>query len=73
MTETFAMLSTTLSERKDDTKLEWPKFSGGQKKFCPWYMAIMSQLSHPPWQELYDPDTNDAVMNTTNTMLNAKL
>jgi hypothetical protein len=73
LTETFAKLSSTLSDKKEETKSDWPKFSGDQRKFRPWYMAIMSQLSLPPWQELYDPITNEPVQATANTPLNAKL
>jgi hypothetical protein len=73
LTETFAKLSSTLSDKKEETKSDWPKFSGDQRKFRPWYMAIMSQLSLPPWQELYDPITNEPVQATANTQLNAKL
>jgi hypothetical protein len=36
-------------------------------------MAIMSQISLSPWQELYDSTTNEPVSTTTNTQLNAKL
>jgi len=73
LTETFAKLTTTLSDKKDDTKSDWPKFSGDQKKFRPWYMAIMSQISLSPWRELYNPSTCEPVQTTTNTQLNAKL
>ncbi len=73
LTETFAKLSNTLSDKKEETESEWPKFSGDQKKFRTWYMAIMSQISLPPWQDLYDPTTHDVVKTTTNTQLNAKL
>lgn len=71
--ETFAKLSTTLSDKKDESKSDQPKFSGDQRKFRPWYMAIMSQISLSPWQELYDSTTNEPVSTTTNTQLNAKL
>jgi len=71
--ESFSKLSTVLSEKKEDTKSDWPKFSGDNKKFRPWYLAIMAQLSLAPWKELYDPVTNTVVKNTTNSSLNGKL
>jgi hypothetical protein len=36
-------------------------------------MAIMAQLSLPPWQELYNTSTNDIVNITSNSLLNGKL
>jgi hypothetical protein len=33
----------------------------------------MAQVSLPPWQELYDPTTNDVVSTTSNVTLNGKL
>jgi transcriptional regulator CtsR len=33
----------------------------------------MAQLSLFPWQELYDPVSNDIVQTTSNTTLNGKL
>jgi len=73
LTETFTKLTATLSERKEDSKYEWPKFSGDQKKFRAWYMAIITQISLPPWQDLYDTTSNDVCLTTSNTSLNAKL
>ena len=73
LTETFTKLTATLSDKKEEFKYEWPKFSGDQKKFRAWYMAIVTQLSLPPWQDLYDSTTNDVSLSTTNTSLNAKL
>jgi len=64
LTESFAKLSSALSDKKDETKSEWPKFSGDSKKFRSWYLAIMAQISLPPWQSLYDPATNDIVKTT---------
>ncbi len=73
LTETFTKLTATLSDKKEEFKYEWLKFSGDQKKFRAWYMAIVTQLSLPPWQDLYDSMTNDVRLSTTNTSLNAKL
>jgi hypothetical protein len=74
LNDTFSKLSTVIGDLKgSDTKSEWPKFSGDLKKFRSWYLAIMVQLTIPPWQELYDVTTNDIVESTTNTMLNGKL
>jgi hypothetical protein len=52
LTETFSKLSTVLVDKTSDTKSDWPKFSGDSKKFWAWYLAIMAQVSLPPWQEL---------------------
>jgi hypothetical protein len=73
LSESFSKLSNVLSEKKDDTKANWPKFSGDQKKFRTWYLAIMAQLSLSPWKDLYDPVTNNVVKTTTNDGLNGKL
>jgi len=73
LTETFTKLTATLSDKKEEFKYEWPKFSGDQKKIRAWYMPIVTQLSLPPWQDLYDSTTNDVRLSTTNTSLNAKL
>jgi hypothetical protein len=73
LTESFSKLSTDLSYKNNDTKSDWPKFSGDSKKFRAWYLAILAQLSLPPWQELYDPTLNDIVAVTSNTNLNGKL
>jgi len=74
LNDTFSKLSTVIGDLKgSDTKSEWPKFSGDLKKFRSWYLAIMVQLTIPPWQELYDVTTNDIVESTTNTTLNGKL
>ncbi len=73
LTETFSKLSTALVDKTSDTKSDWPKFSGDSKKFRAWYLAIMAQISLPPWQELYDPTTNDVVSRTSNATLNGKL
>ena len=68
LNDTFAKLSTV-----SESKSEWPKFSREPTKFREWYLAIMAQLSLPPWQSLYDPIKNDIVTSTTNTQLNGKL
>jgi len=73
LTETFSKLTTTLLEKKDDSKYDWPKFSSDPKKFRPWYMAIITQISLPSWKDLCDPATNDVRKSTMNTLLNAKL
>jgi len=73
LTESFSKLSTVLAEKKDDTKSDWPKFAGDPKKFRSWYLTILTQLSLPPWKELYDPLTKDVVLSTPNTLLNEKL
>jgi hypothetical protein len=69
--ETLAKLSSALTN-KSDSKAEWPKFSGDQKKFRAWYLAIMAQILLPPWV-VYDSTTNDIVSATTNSTLNGKL
>jgi len=73
MTESFNKLSTVFSEGKQETKAEWPKFSGDSKKFRAWYLGILTQLSLPPWQELYDSIRHDVVDSTQNASLNGKL
>ncbi len=73
LTETFSKLTSTLSEKKEDTKSDWPKFAGDPKKFRAWYMAIVAQISLPPWQDLYDTATQDVRTTTANSSLNAKL
>jgi len=70
LSESIAKLSTALTEKKDDPKADWPKFSGDHKKFRTWYLAIMTQLSLSPWQELYDSSTNNVFKTTTNSTLN---
>jgi len=73
MVESFTNLSKALSDKSTDSKSEWPKFAGDPKKFCPWYLAIITQLSLPPWQEFYDRSTNNIVQITNNATLNGKL
>jgi hypothetical protein len=74
LNETFSNLSTALADNKStDVKTDWPKFSGDSKKFRAWHLAIMAQMSLFPWQELYDPVSNDIVQTTSNTTLNGKL
>jgi hypothetical protein len=68
----FSKLSNVLTD-KSDSKAEWPKFSGDQKRLQAWYLSIMEQISLPPWVELYDSTTNDIVSPTTNSNLNGKL
>jgi len=72
LTDSFSKLSSALSE-KSDSKSDWPKFSGDTKKFRSWYLAIMAQLSLPPWMELYDEAKHDIKTTTTNVSLNGKL
>jgi hypothetical protein len=73
LNETFSKLSTVITDTKNDTKTMWPKFSREISKFRDWYLAIMAQLSLPPWNLLYDPITNNIVHTTPNTQLNGKL
>jgi hypothetical protein len=74
LNDTFSKLSTVIVDSKSvDTKSDWPKFSGDSKKFKAWYLAILAQLSLPPWQDLYDSISNDIVLTTSNTTLNGKL
>jgi len=72
LTESFSKLSTALSE-KSDSKSDWPKFSGDGKKFRSWYLAVMAQVSLPPWSKFYDSSRNDVILTTSNTVLNGKL
>jgi len=72
LTESFTKLSSALQD-KSDTKSDWPKFAGDGKKFRSWYLAVMAQLSLPPWLELYDSTKNDIVDSTGNVSLNGKL
>jgi hypothetical protein len=73
MTESFAKLSTALTDKSQETKTDWPKFSGDIKKFKAWYLSIVAQLSLPPWSEFYDASTNSIVTMTQNSSLNSKL
>jgi len=71
LTESFSKLSTVLGDRTQETKSDWPKFSGNMKKFRAWYLSIMAQISLPPWQEF--ATKNDIMPTTTNSVLNGKL
>jgi hypothetical protein len=62
-----------LDGKTSDSKSEWPKFQGDPKKFRGWHLAILAQLSIPPWKEFYDPVVNYVVTTTSNTALNEKL
>jgi hypothetical protein len=74
LTESFSKLSNVLADNKtQDTKNDWPKFSGDAKKFRSWYLSIMALISIPPWSEFYDASKNDVVLVTTNSALNGKL
>jgi hypothetical protein len=73
MTESFNKLSTAFSEGKQEKKAEWPKFSRDSKKFRAWYLGILTQLSLPPWQDLYDSIRHDVVDSTQNASLNGRL
>jgi hypothetical protein len=73
LNDTFSKLSTAITNTKNDTKSDWPKFSGEVSKFKDWYLAIMAQLSLPPWSSSYDPVKNDIVTSTVNSQLNGKL
>ena len=68
----MAKLSSVLSDKSKSTS-DWPKFSGDQKKFRAWHLAILAQLSLPPWVEFYDSSSNDIICSTSNTSLNGKL
>ena len=65
LTELFSKLSTVLVD-KIVFKTDWPKFSGDPRKFCAWYLSIMTQLFITPWKELYDSTTNDIISSTFN-------
>jgi len=73
LNDTFSKLSTVISETKAGIKSEWPKFSGEVSKFKDWCLAIMAQISLPPWSSLYDSVKNDIVSTTTETSLNGQL
>jgi hypothetical protein len=73
LNDTFAKLSSVISEKSSKTKSDWIKFSGDPKKFLSWYHAIMAQLSIAPWTPLYDSTTNSVVKVTSNDVLNGKL
>ncbi len=73
LAESFTKLTSALSEKSDSKSSDWPKFSGDQRKFRAWYLSILSQLSIPPWEELYDSGRNDVVVTTSNVSLNEKL
>jgi hypothetical protein len=68
----ISKLSSVLGE-KSESKSDWPKFSGDQKKFRAWYHAIMAQISLPPWAEFYDSSKHDVVTSASNSTLNGKL
>ena len=74
LAESFYKLSIVLVvDKGTDSKVEWPKFSGDSKLFKAWYLAIVAQLSIPPWKELYNESTRDIVKITSNAALNQKL
>jgi len=73
LNDMFSKLSTVLQDAKNATKSEWPKFLGEVSKFKDWYLAIMAQLSLPPWTPLYDSVKNDIVPTTSDNQLNGKL
>jgi len=73
LNETFSKLSTALQDLRTTAKSEWPKISGEVPKFKNWYLAIMAQLSLPPWTPLYDSVKNDIVSTISDTQLNGKL
>jgi hypothetical protein len=73
LTTTFSKLTTVLDSKTSDVKSDWPKFSGGMKKFKNWRLAILAQLSLSPWNELYDVSANTLLRTTTTTSLNEKL
>jgi hypothetical protein len=73
LADSFSKLSTLMVQDSNDTKYDWPKFSGDTTVFKAWYLAIIAQLSLPQWQDLYDISKKDVVKNTTNVALNSKL
>jgi len=73
MMESFSKLTMAFSESNLKTRHDWPKFSGESKKFRSWYLGIMTQISLPPWSELYDASKHDIVASSTNASLNGKL
>jgi hypothetical protein len=73
LTESFGKLSSALTDQKQDSKAEWPKFSGDLKRFRAWYLGIMAQISLSPWLDLYDSSKNDVVTLMTNSTLNGIL
>jgi len=73
MAESFSKLSTVLAENRQESKVDWPKFSADSKKLRDWYLAVMTQVSLPPWSMLYDPTRNDIITTTMNNTLNWKL
>jgi len=72
LAESFTKLTSALNE-KGNSKSDWPKFPGDQKKFRSWYLSVLSQISIPPWKELYDTSRNDIVMSTYNVSLDEKI
>ncbi len=73
MTEAFSKLTTEFTETKTtNLKAGWPKFDGTKSKFHSWYLTILSQVSVPPWSDLYETISNELVIVTSNTGLNAK-
>jgi hypothetical protein len=73
MTEAFSKLSTVFTETKTiEVKTDWPKFDGSKTKFRSWYLTILSQVSVPPWNDLYDVVSNNLVLMTSNSSLNVK-
>ncbi len=73
MTEAFSKLTMAFTETKTiDVKTDWPKFDGTKTKFRSWYLTKLSQVSVPPWNELYDAASNDLVLATSNSSLNAR-
>jgi hypothetical protein len=70
MNTTFTKLTTVMSEAKStESKADWPKFAGDMRKFKPWYLAIVAQLSIAPWKEFYDSTNNTVIKTTGNTAL----
>lgn len=80
LNNTFTQLTTVINDTKtiigdkgSDTKSKWPKFSSETKKFCAWYLGVMSQILITPWKDLYDSSNNNVVKHTLNVTLNDKL
>ncbi len=73
MTEAFSKLIMDFTETKTtNLKANQPIFDGTKSKFQSWYLTFLSQVSVPPWCDLYDTATNYLVSSMSNTSLNAK-
>ncbi len=63
MTEVFLNLIAVFTETKNtDLKADWPIVDGTKNKLGSWYLTILSQVTVPPWSELYDTMSNDLMI-----------